>query len=149
LEKRYPADTLVTKYWLPVIRASVEIKRNNPARAIELLQPTTPYELASPVTWSGLGGPLYPAYLRGAAYLLLHRGAEAEEEYRKLTEHPGFMLACPLGALAHLGLARAYVLQENPSNARAAYQKFLSLWKYADPGIPILKQAKLEYSKLP
>lgn len=148
LEKRYPVDTLVTKYWLPVIRASVEIKRNNPARAIELLQPTTPYELASPVTWSGLGGPLYPAYLRGAAYLLLHRGAEAEREYRKLIEHPGFMLACPLGALAHLGLARAYILQDNPANARAAYQKFLSLWKDADAGVPILKQAKLEYAKL-
>lgn len=148
IEKRYPLDTLVTKYWLPVIRASVELKRNNPARAIELLQPTAPYELASPVTWSGLGGPLYPAYLRGAAYLLLHRGAEAEAEYRKLIEHPGFMLACPLGALAHLGLARAYLLQGNPVKARAAYQEFLSLWKDADPGAPILKQAKLEYAKL-
>ena len=74
LEKQYPLDTLVTDYWLPVIRASGEIARNNPAKAIELLLLSAPYELASPVAWSGLGGPMYPAYLRGEAYLRARQG---------------------------------------------------------------------------
>jgi eukaryotic-like serine/threonine-protein kinase len=139
----------VTQYWIPVIRASIEIARNNPGRAIELLQATTPYELASPVTWSGLGGPLYPAYLRGEAYLLMHRGGDAATEYRKLIEHRGFMLACPLGALAQLRLARALAMAGETTKARAAYQDFLALWKDADADaeIPILKQAKAEYAR--
>jgi eukaryotic-like serine/threonine-protein kinase len=148
LEKRYPLDTLVINYWLPVIRASVEIDRNDPDRAIQILRPSAPYELTSPVTWSGLGGPLYPAYLRGESYLLLRQGSDAAAEYQKLVDHRGFMLACPLGALAHLGLARAYRLQGDSERARSKYQEFLALWKDADPDIPILKQAKAEYAKL-
>jgi eukaryotic-like serine/threonine-protein kinase len=148
LEKRYPLDTLVINYWLPVIRASVEIDRNDPDRAIQILRPSAPYELASPVTWSGLGGQLYPAYLRGESYLLLRQGSDAAAEYQKLLDHRGFMLACPLGALAHLGLARAYRLQGDSERARSKYQEFLALWKDADPDIPILKQAKAEYAKL-
>ena len=80
--------------------------------------------------------------------LTARRGAEAEAEYRKLIEHPGFMLACPLGALAHLGLARSYVFQGDSSKARAAYREFFALWKGADADVPILKQAKAEYTKL-
>jgi DNA-binding winged helix-turn-helix (wHTH) protein/tetratricopeptide (TPR) repeat protein len=148
LEKRYPLDTLVEQYWIPVIRASIELQRNNPARAVELLRVTTPYELASPVTWSELGGPLYPAYLRGEAYLLLHRAEEAAAEYRKLIEHRGFMLACPLGALAHVGLGRALAASGETAKAQTAYQDFLALWKDADEDIPILKQAKTEYAKI-
>jgi hypothetical protein len=148
LEKHYPLDTLVNNYWIPVIRASVELDRRNPSRAIEILLPATPYELASPVTWSGLGGPLYPAYLRGAAYILLHRGGDAAAEYQKIVDHPGFMLACPLGALAHLGLARAYREQGDIAKSRGAYQDFFHIWKDADPGIPILKDAQAEYAKL-
>jgi DNA-binding winged helix-turn-helix (wHTH) protein/tetratricopeptide (TPR) repeat protein len=148
LEKRYPLDTLVINYWLPVIRASVEIYRNNPDRAIQILQPAAPYELASPVTWSGLGGPLYPAYLRGESYLLLRQGSDAAAEYRKILDHRGFMLACPLGALARVGLARAYALQGDTAKTRSGYQDFFALWKDADPDVPILKQAKAEYAKL-
>jgi DNA-binding winged helix-turn-helix (wHTH) protein/tetratricopeptide (TPR) repeat protein len=148
LEKRYPLDTLVTQFWVPLIRASSEIGRNNPSRAIEILRPTAPYELASPVTWSGLGGPLYPAYLRGDAYLLLHRGRDAAAEYAKLIDHPGFMLACPLGALAHLRLGRALAVAGDREKARAAYQDFLTLWKDADPDIPIFIAAKAEYARL-
>ena len=148
LEKQYPLDTLVNNYWLPVIRASEENARNNPTKAIQLLQRCTPYELASPVAWSGLGGPMYPAYLRGEAYLELRRGNDAATEYQKVVDHPGFMLACPLGRLAHLGLARAYVLQGDTAKAKAAYQDFLTLWKDADPEIPILIVAKSEYAKL-
>lgn len=148
LEKRYPLDILLTNYWIPVIRASVEIDRSNPARAIEILLPAAPYELASPVTWSGLGGPLYPAYLRGASYLRLHHGGDAAAEYQKLIDHRGFMLACPLGALARLGLARAYAMQGDSAKSRAAYEDFLRLWKTADPDIPLLRQAKAEFAKL-
>jgi eukaryotic-like serine/threonine-protein kinase len=148
LEKRYPLDTLVINYWIPVIRASVEINRNNPARAIEILQPTGPYELASPVTWSGLGGPMYPAYLRGAAYLQLHQGNNAVVEYQKIADHPGFMLACPLGGLARLGMARAYLEAGDQTKARTYYQKFFTLWKDADPDIPILVAARAEYTNL-
>ncbi len=148
LEKQYPLDTLVNNYWLPVIRASEENARNNPTKAIQLLQPCALYELSSPVAWSGLGGPMYPAYLRGEAYLQLRRGNDAATEYQKVVDHPGFMLACPLGRLAHLGLARAYVLQGDTANAKASYQDFLTQWKDADPDIPIFIAAKSEYAKL-
>jgi eukaryotic-like serine/threonine-protein kinase len=148
LEKQYPLDTLVNNYWLPVIRASEEIVRRNPAKAIELLQPSAPYELASPVAWSGLGGPMYPAYLRGESYLQLRRGNDAAAEYQRIVDHPGFMLACPLRALAHLGIARAYAMQGDTAKAKAAYQDFLTLWKDADPDIPIFIAAKAEYAKL-
>jgi eukaryotic-like serine/threonine-protein kinase len=148
LGNRYPSDTLVKNYWLPVILGAVEMDRNEPAKAIKLLETATPYELASPQAWSGLGGPLYPAYLRGWSYLLLHQGGDAAAEFQKLIDNPGFMLTCPLRALAHLGLARAYALQDRANNARSAYQDFFDLWKDADPDIPVLKQAKLEYAKL-
>jgi len=131
-----------------VIRASVELSRNHAERAIELLQRSAPYEMASPVTWSGLGGPYYPAYLRGAADLALHRGTEAATEYQKILDHRGFMLACPLGALTHLGLARSLVAAGDISKAQAAYQEFFTLWRGADPDLPILKQASAESAKL-
>jgi len=148
LGNRYPSDTLVNSYWIPVIRGAIEMGRNEPARAIKLLEAATPYELASPQAWSGLGGPLYPAYLRGESYLLLHQGSDAAAEFQKLIDHPGFMLTCPLRPLAHLGLARADTLQGDTSKARAAYDEFFALWKDADQNIPVLKQAKLEYAKL-
>ena len=149
LQKRYPLDTLINDYWVPVIRASEELSRNHTEQAMAALQLTAPYELASPVTWSGLGGPFYPAYLRGAADLAMHRGAEAAVEYQKIVDHPGFMLACPLGALARLGLARAYVTSGDEAKARAAYQEFFGLWKDGDSDIPILIEAKAEFAKLP
>jgi hypothetical protein len=104
--------------------------------------------MASPVTWPGLGGPYYPAYLRGAAYLQLHRGSEGAAEYQKIADHAGFMLACPLGALAHLGVARSYALNGDYAKARAAYKDFFALWREADADIPILNQAKAELAKL-
>jgi DNA-binding winged helix-turn-helix (wHTH) protein/tetratricopeptide (TPR) repeat protein len=149
LQKRYPLDTLVNDYWLPVIRASVELDRRHAERAIRILEPAMPYEMASPVTWPGLGGPFYPAYLRGAAYLQLHRGTEAAAEYQKIVNHPGFMLACPVGALAHLGLARSYAVNGDDAKAQTAYKDFLALWREADPDIPILNQAKAEFATVP
>jgi DNA-binding winged helix-turn-helix (wHTH) protein/Flp pilus assembly protein TadD len=146
LEKQYPLDTLIVNYWLPVIRASGEISRANPAKAVELLQPAAPYELASPVTWSGLGGPMYPSFLRGEAFLMLRQGHEAELEYQNIIDHPGFMLACPLGGLAHLGKARALLLQGEKARARSSYQEFFILWKDGDRETPVLQKAKTEYA---
>ena len=144
VSKRFPRDTLINGFWLPSVRAAIELHRGNAARAIELLEAAVPYELVDP----GPGSPLYPAYLRGEAYLLLHRGARAAAEFEKFLDHRGLVGVDPLGALARLGLARAYALQGDTAKARAAYQDFLTLWKDADPDIPILRQAKAEFAKL-
>ena len=146
LEKRFPRNTMINAYWLPTIRARIEIQRNNPSKAIEFLQAASSYDLANPPP--GVGGILHPVYERGQAYLLLHQGEQAAAEFQKFFDHRGVVMNCPLGALAHLGLARASVLQGDTAKARLDYQDFLTLWKDADPDIPILKQAKAEYAKL-
>jgi serine/threonine protein kinase/Flp pilus assembly protein TadD len=148
LERRFPHDTLIMGYWLPTIKATIEIGRGNPSKAIEMLQATSPYELGEPYPQVQVGGYLYPVYVRGQSYLLLHSGAEAVAEFQKVLHHPGIVMNCPLGALARLGLARAYALQGHAVEARSAYQDFFTLWKDADPDIPVLKQAKAEYAKL-
>jgi eukaryotic-like serine/threonine-protein kinase len=148
LEKQDPLNTTTIGYWLPTIRAAIEINRNKATRAIELLQTATPYELGQPKPEVEFGGFLYPAYIRGQAYLLLGKGTDAAAEFRKFLDHRGLVANCPLGALARLGLARAYALQGENGKARTAYQDLLALWKDADPDIPILKQAKAEYAKL-
>jgi tetratricopeptide (TPR) repeat protein/class 3 adenylate cyclase len=144
----YPRDTLVISYWLPAIRAALEIDGRNPARALEVVEAATPYELADPDTWAGLGAPLYPMYLRGEARLALRQGKEAAGEFQKLLDHRSLMVACPLGPLAYLGMARAYALQGDTAKARAAYTNFLTLWKDADADIPILIAARAEVAKL-
>jgi serine/threonine protein kinase/tetratricopeptide (TPR) repeat protein len=141
LAREVPSDTLVTEILLPTIRAAVEIDRNNPAKAVEILQPVLPYDLAN-TRW------LMSAYERGQAYLMLKRGNEAAAEFQKLLDHPGVVLNSVLGALAHLQLGRAYAVAGDNAKARSAYQDFFALWKDADPDIPILKQAKAEYARL-
>jgi hypothetical protein len=113
------------------------------------LETAVPYELAMPgLTFFGFFGGLYPAYMRGEAYLALHQGVNAAAEFQKILAHPGIVMADPVDALAHLQLGRAFVLSGDKSKARTAYQDFLTLWKDADPDIPILKRAKAEYAKL-
>ena len=141
LARRFPVHTLVKGYWLPTIRAAIEMNRGNPARAIELLQVTAPLELNNQ-------GELYAAYLRGQAYLRLRRGNEAAAEFQKLLDHRGLVGNSSFGALARVGLGRAYALQGDIAKARAAYQDFFALWKDADPDIPILLAAKAEHAKL-
>jgi tetratricopeptide (TPR) repeat protein len=138
--KERPSGTLMNVYVLPTIRAAIELNRNNPGKAIEILEPVIPYDLAS------LRG-LSSAYER-QAYLLLPKGTEAAAEFQKLLDHPGVVLNSITGPLAHLQFGRAYVLAGDEAKARAAYQDFFALWKDADPDIPILKQAKGEYAKL-
>ena len=91
---------------------------------------------------------MYPVFIRGEAYLAVHQGPEAAAEFQKILDHRGIVVNSAIGALAHLGLARAYVLQADTAKAKAAYQDFLTLWKDADPDIPIFKQAKAEYARL-
>ncbi len=138
--------------YAPTLRALVALDHNQPSKAVELLQTTIPYELGSPTRGGSeylLGaGNLYPAYVRGLAYLASHHGAEAAGEFQKILDHRGIVLSDPIGALAHLQLARAYVLSGEKTKAKSAYQDFLTLWKDADPHIPILKQAQAEYANL-
>jgi DNA-binding winged helix-turn-helix (wHTH) protein/tetratricopeptide (TPR) repeat protein len=141
LDKSLPLTTGFQRFWGPSIRAVIAMDNKNPNKAVELLQTTTPYEL-------GTMGSLDPIYFRGMAYLELGNGAAAATEFKKIIEHPGIVRNWPVGALAHLGLGRASVLQGNKDKARAAYQDFLTLWKDADSDIPILVQAKAEYAKL-
>ena len=144
LEKEHPVDTVIMGYWLPSIRAAIEIGRKNPAKAIDILKTAAPFELGLPNPQVGAGGTMYPVWMRGQAYLMLQQGKEAAVEFQKFIDHRGIVINYPLGALAHLGLARAYKLQGDKAKAQAAYQEFLTLWKDADPDIPILKQAKAE-----
>lgn len=148
LETQNPSNTVINSYWLPTIRAYLAIARRNPAQALKMLDAATPYDLAFPPPQFEEGGLLYPAYVRGQTYLLLLRGREAAGEFQKVLDHPGIVINSPIAPLAHLGLARAFSLHGDPSKARAAYQDFFSLWKDAEPDIPILKQAKAEYVKL-
>jgi serine/threonine protein kinase/Flp pilus assembly protein TadD len=148
LGRRLPADTAINRYWLPTIRGAVAINRRNPAKAIEVLTTSIPYELGNPLPQAEIGAYLYPAYVRGQSYLLLKEGAKAAAEFNKLLGHPGIAINCPLRALARLQVGRAYSLTGDTAKAQSAYQDFLTLWKDADPDIPILKKAKAEYAKL-
>jgi tetratricopeptide (TPR) repeat protein len=145
LDKAFPLNTLVQRYWLPTIRAGVALQRKNPDRAIELLQASRTIELGEPTQ---LNVVLCPVYLRGDAYLMLQDGNAAAAEFQKFIDHRGLVANFPWGALARLGLARAYAMQGDSVKAKAAYQEFLTIWKDADADIPIYKQAKAEYAKL-
>ena len=150
LDKQFPQDTLVQRYWLPTIRTAVALDRKDPNRALELLKVTSAIELGQPTIVDVF---LCPVYLRGETYLMLHDSKAAAGEFQKFLDHYGLVENFPWGALARLGLARAYALDaaKDPSareNARTAYQNFLSLWKDADPDIPIYQQAKAEYARL-
>jgi eukaryotic-like serine/threonine-protein kinase len=148
LGKTFPEDTIVQFNYLPTLRAKSAVNRGNTSEAIETLRAATPYELGQ-TTFSTYGwNAMYPVFVRGEAYLAAHQGGEAAAEFLKILNHPGTVVNQPIGALAHLGLARAYVLQGDTAKAKAAYQDFLTLWKDADPDIPILKQARAEYAKL-
>jgi tetratricopeptide (TPR) repeat protein len=147
LAKRFPQDTVVQSVWLPTIRAQVETRRKNPARSIELLQAAAPYELGM-LSSSATNSCLYPVFVRAEAYLSAQQGPAAAAEFQKILDHRGLLWNCATGALAHLGLARAYAMQGNTAKAKAAYQDFFALWKDADPDIPILKEAKAEFAKL-
>jgi eukaryotic-like serine/threonine-protein kinase len=147
LDNRFPEATIVQFNFLPTVRAKLAVNRGNAFEAIMSLRAAAPYELGvstGTYAWTAL----YPVFVRGEAYLAAHQGKEAAAEFQKILDHRGIVLNEPIGALAHLGLARAYAKQGDTAKAKAAYQDFLTLWKDADLDIPILKQAKAEYAKL-
>ena len=148
LGKRFPEDTIVQFNYLPTLRAKFAVNRGNASEAFESLRAAAPYELgvstASVYGWTAL----YPVFVRGEAYLATHQGSEAATEFQKVLDHRGVVVNELIGALAHLQLGRAYVLAGEKDKARTAYKDFLTLWKDADPDIPILKQAKAEYATL-
>jgi eukaryotic-like serine/threonine-protein kinase len=148
LRKSFPEDTIVQFNYVPTLRAKVAVNRGNSSEALENLRAATPYELGQTTSSTYGWTAFYPVFVRGEAYLAAHQGSQAALEFQKIFEHRGIVQNEPIGALAHLGLARAYVMQGDAAKARAAYQDFLTLWEDADPDIPILKQAKAEYAKL-
>jgi tetratricopeptide (TPR) repeat protein len=148
LKKQYPQDTLLNSYWLPTVEARLKLARGNSAGALESLQTVSPpLDLGSPVE-NEPSVCLDPVYTRGEAYLAAGQGGPATNEFQRILDHPGLVLNCTTGALAHLGLARAYAVSGNTAKARSLYRDFFALWKDADPDIPILRQAKAEYAKL-
>ena len=146
LKKSESSNTFLKVYWFPVLEASIAIAQHAPDRAIIFLEPSLPYELGNPPPESS--GTLHPAYIRGLAYLAQKDGAAAAAEFEKYLDHPGIVQNFLLGSLAHLQLGRAYAISGDAVKAKAAYQDFFTLWKDADPDVPILKQAKAEYAKL-
>jgi len=156
LNQRFPLDTQMQSLWLPSIRAQLALNKKNPAPVLYTLQPASPIELGS-IAFGNNTSCLYPTYIHGQAYLAAGQGSGAAAEFQKILDHSGIVWNCWTGALARLGVARANALQSRTSladadaartRALAAYKDFLTLWKDADPDIPILKQAKAEYAKL-
>ncbi len=146
LQKSDPANTYLKVYWFPVIEAATDLAQQAPDRAVVALEPALPYELGGPPP--GIAAAIYPAYVRGLAYLSQKNGPAAAAEFQKLLDHSGLVQNFLLGSLARVQLARAYVISGDTAKAKAAYQDFLTLWKDADPDIPILKEAKAEFAKL-
>jgi serine/threonine protein kinase/tetratricopeptide (TPR) repeat protein len=157
LGKRFPLDTQMQALWLPAIQAQLALNRKNPAAALTTLQAASAIELGN-IQFAANSSCLYDVYVRGEAYLAAGQGSSAAAEFQEIIDHSGIVWNCWTGALAHLGVARANALQARTSQgadadaarvrALAAYKTFLTLWKDADPDIPILKQAKAEYAKL-
>jgi eukaryotic-like serine/threonine-protein kinase len=152
LQKRFPYDTVVRFNYLSTLHAQLFLNApdrssENGAKAVQALSVAVPYELGVPANgtfWINL----YPVYVRGQAFLVSHQGTQAATEFQKILDWRGVVGNEPIGALAHLGLARAYSLIGDTPKSRAAYNTFLTLWKDADPNIPILQQANAESAKL-
>jgi eukaryotic-like serine/threonine-protein kinase len=146
LNREFPLDTMVQFYVLPSIQATLANNRDDGKQALKLLEVTSGFELGCPPAFLNTQPPLYPLYVRGQAYLKAGQGKEAAAEFQKMLAVRA--ASYPLIALARLQLGRAYAMAGDTAKAKAAYQDFLTLWKDADPGIPILKEAKAEYAKL-
>ncbi len=145
LERRFPEDTSIRFSYLPALHARVALSHGDASKAIEMLQVAVPHELGAPrSSINALFGALYPIYVRGEAYLAAHQGTEAAAEFQKILDHRGIVVSDPIGALARLQLGRAFAMSGDKDKAKAAYQDFLTLWKHADPDIPILRQAKMK-----
>jgi tetratricopeptide (TPR) repeat protein len=147
--QRFPEDTAVQFSYVPVMKAALALSQGAPATALEALEMTRPYELATQrSTIHGDFGALYPVYLRGQAYLLAHRGAEAVVEFRKICDHRGIVLTDPVGAMAWLQLGRAHAMTGDRIAARADYETFFKQWSSADAAVPVNRQARHEFTAM-
>ena len=144
LAVRFPRNTLVQFDYLPVARAQLALNRKDPLKAAQALQAAAPYEFGDMEHFNSG----YPIYFRGLADLAAHQDGEAAAEFQKILDHPGVVLNDPIAALARLGLARAYAVQGNTVKAKAAYGEFFTLWKNADPDIPVFQRTKAEFTEL-
>ncbi|HKY06435.1 MAG TPA: hypothetical protein VJQ56_16175, partial [Blastocatellia bacterium] len=140
--RRFPKDTILNMIWLPTVRGAMELRRNDPARAIQLLQATVNYEM-------GYAAGFWPVYIRGQAYLRQRAAQKAASEFQKILDNRGAGMDSNLYPLAHLGLARALAIVGDAAQSRKSYEEFFALWKDADQGIPVLKEARQEYQRLP
>jgi tetratricopeptide (TPR) repeat protein len=148
LQGNFPSDTILANYWMPCIRAAIALSHADFPQAMTYLAVTPPYELAAVQPPFSSGGSLYPVYLRGQAYLANRQWDLAAAEFQKILDHPGLVWNFPLGALAHLELARSYAGSGNTAKAAESYRAFLALWRDADPDVPLLIEAKAEYGKI-
>jgi len=138
LVREEPLDTLVNEVSVPKIRAEVAIQRGQPARAVDLLRNSAPFELRD----------FTVPYIRGSAYLSAQMGTDAAREFQKILKNQGIVPISTYYPLAHIGLARAYALQGDRAASRHEYESFFALWKNADQDIPILRDARSEYTRL-
>jgi tetratricopeptide (TPR) repeat protein len=143
IDRAAPSDTVIQHYGLPTIRAAMKLAANDPGGAVEILRATERYEMSEAAFNS-----VYPAYIRGLAYLQMHQGRQATQEFQKLLDHPGIVGRNVIGALSHLQMARAAKLAGDSPAARKSYEEFLALWKDADSDLPVYQQAKAEYAKM-
>jgi tetratricopeptide (TPR) repeat protein len=149
LETRFPEDTAVQFIYLPQIRALFALNAGEPSKALDALQVSLPYDRGIPPSSAPYFlGPFYTVYVRGLAHLAARQGTEAAAEFRKVIDGRMIVVSDPIGALAHLQLGRALVLSGDKVKAKSAYQEFLTLWKDADPDIPVFVQAQKELAAL-
>jgi predicted Zn-dependent protease len=150
LAKNFPEDTSVQNMYLPTLGALFALSARDVAAAIQSLQVASRFDLApGGLSFNGYFGGLYPIYVRGQAYLAANQPGAAAAEFQRIVDHPGVVLMDPMGALARLQLARALVLSGDTVKAKRAYNDLLTLWKNADPGIPLIDKARTENAQLP
>ncbi|HWQ03392.1 MAG TPA: tetratricopeptide repeat protein, partial [Candidatus Nitrosotenuis sp.] len=143
LTKRFPQDTIWNEIIVPAMRASKELQRKNPAKALEALRPAEPY-----MTVPAHGVHLLALYFRAQAHLALRHPKEATADFQKILDNRGVDIFSVLQPLSRVGLARAAALDGDTAKARKFYQDFFALWKDADADIHILQEVKAEYAKL-
>ena len=150
LAREFPEDTSVQFMYLPTLRALLSLNTHDASAAIQALEAASLYDLAlGGVGFIGRFGGLYPIYVRGQAYLAAHQPAQAAAEFQRILDHRSMVLVDPMDAMARLQLARALVLSGDTVKAKSAYGDLLTLWKNADAGAPVLKEARAEYARLP
>jgi serine/threonine protein kinase/Tfp pilus assembly protein PilF len=144
LQKKHPEDTILNRYWAPTVQAAIALRDNNPSLALQVLELTRRYDLGGAPPPFTAGATMYPVYLRGLAYIATRQWKEAATEFQNIIDHRGLVWNFPLGALAHLQLARAISFSGDTERAKGAYDRFFSLWQEADTNIPILQEARRE-----